>query len=196
MGGVVSTPSILLLSSRPALATSSRCTISGMHSGNLSKPSTVTCRGLTPGYWKNHTSLWPGGCVAQPPNPVTGKPNDYTVPTLAQLDDAVAKGKITLAQKNDYLAKLSLATKFNMIFGGLLSTDCYLTQALSAEDPGNPYSVAPVLAHCVAAYFNAWRFGRDAYGYLPSEIVAMVQARLLSDPIGLKDDLQMLNERG
>jgi hypothetical protein len=51
---------VVTLASRPALGTTfaTVCTRSGMMSGNLSKPSTANCSGLTPGYWKNHPNSW------------------------------------------------------------------------------------------------------------------------------------------
>ncbi|MEW6118679.1 MAG: hypothetical protein AB1593_01170 [Pseudomonadota bacterium] len=46
------------MSSRPVWA--NQCTISGMMSGNLSKPQGPACEGCTPGYWKvdAHLDSW------------------------------------------------------------------------------------------------------------------------------------------
>lgn len=55
---------ILTVKSQPGMA----CTIchspSGFASGNLNShnPHVVVCQGLSPGYWKNHTSAWHSNC--------------------------------------------------------------------------------------------------------------------------------------
>ncbi len=55
---VMAAPVMLTVASRPALA-GSRCTLSGMMSGNLSGPE-ETCEGCTPGYWRQqqHFGSW------------------------------------------------------------------------------------------------------------------------------------------
>ena len=68
-GGVVATPAVLLLSSRPVLATGGGgyrgCTASANASVNLSKPQNVSCKGLSPGCWKE-TLNWPSRVQARP----------------------------------------------------------------------------------------------------------------------------------
>lgn len=56
-GAALGAGAVFTLSSRPVWA--SQCSISGMISGNLSKPK-VTCEGCTPGYWKQdqHLDSW------------------------------------------------------------------------------------------------------------------------------------------
>jgi hypothetical protein len=56
-GAALGVSAVFTLASRPVWA--NQCTISGMASGNLSKPQ-VTCEGCTPGYWKEdqHLDSW------------------------------------------------------------------------------------------------------------------------------------------
>ncbi len=56
-GAALGAGAVFTLSSRPVWA--SQCSISGMISGNLSKPK-VACEGCTPGYWKQdqHLDSW------------------------------------------------------------------------------------------------------------------------------------------
>ena len=63
--GVVAVPVIMTLASRPAMGNyggssgGGKCALSGMLSGNLSKPDDGTvCHGCTPGYWKTHQEQW------------------------------------------------------------------------------------------------------------------------------------------
>lgn len=57
LAALSASPVALTLASRSAWANG--CSISGMHSGNMSHVGTTACEGLTPGFWKNHTN-WPG----------------------------------------------------------------------------------------------------------------------------------------
>ena len=58
-GSALGVAAVFTLSSRPVWA--NQCTISGMQSGNLSKPKGPACEGCTPGYWKQqqHLDSWP-----------------------------------------------------------------------------------------------------------------------------------------
>ena len=62
--GLVAAPVIMTLASRPAMgnfggSSGGKCTLSGMLSGNLSKPDDGgVCHGCTPGYWKTHQEQW------------------------------------------------------------------------------------------------------------------------------------------
>ena len=75
-GGVVATPAVLLLSSRPVLATGGGgyrgCTASANASVNLSKPQNVSCKGLSPGCWKA-TRSWPNVFKPGLPDPCGGE---------------------------------------------------------------------------------------------------------------------------
>lgn len=59
--GVLATPVVLSIASRPAWGTN--CSISGLLSGNLSRsPGSYECtpgNGQTPGFWMNHPECWP-----------------------------------------------------------------------------------------------------------------------------------------
>lgn len=57
-GSALGVAAVFTLSSRPVWA--NQCTISGMMSGNLSKPKGPACEGCTPGYWKVdvHLDSW------------------------------------------------------------------------------------------------------------------------------------------
>ena len=57
-GAALGVSAVFTLASRPVWA--NQCTISGMHSGNLSQAPGVSCAGCTPGYWKQpqHLDAW------------------------------------------------------------------------------------------------------------------------------------------
>jgi hypothetical protein len=54
---------------------------------------------------------------------------------------------------------------------------------------------SPVLAHSAAAWLNATKFGKEAYGLTADEVVDLVQTMILTNPFELKDTLEMLNSR-
>lgn len=205
LGGAATTTAIVTLSSRPALA--NHCSISGMLSGNLSKPHDVTCQGLTPGCWKTQPN-WPGSYVVGPCNPITkksGQCSDYCIPTMAQLQDWINSAKNQqekderIAIVNAYLAELSSnpGTQFTSVFPVATSVPgLTLAQALWHQDVPCPGSnISPLFAHAVAALFNALYFGKDVYGYDGGEIIALIVSRWNTDPGGLLNDLVTLNER-
>lgn len=205
LGGAAATTTVVTLSSRPALA--NHCTISGMLSGNLSRPHDVTCQGLTPGCWKTQPT-WPGSYVVGPCNPITkkgGECSDYCIPTMSQLQDWIDNGKNQqekderAAIVNAYLAELNSnpGTQFTSVFPVATSVPgLTLMQALWHQDVPCPGSnISPLFSHAVAALFNALYFGKDVYGYDDGEVIAMVVSRWNSDPGGLLNDLVTLNER-
>lgn len=59
-GSALGVAAVFTLSSRPVWAT--QCTISGMQSGNLSKPKGTTCNGCPPDKWKNKKDQWNSKC--------------------------------------------------------------------------------------------------------------------------------------
>lgn len=220
-GGLASAPLVLTLTSRSAFA--SHCSASGGHSGNTSSAhDDVVCLGNTPGYWKTHEpdfSQWafPGTC-----NPITekhGQCSDYTVPSVEELTAYIEEMKKNehryawkIPQCEEYLEKRQTSypepdwffgTLFSEIFGDGYTDEPEITlmQALWLEDTpaisarGTGGS-APVLAHSVAAWLNANEFGPEAYGMSPDKVVELVQTLIHSDPIGLKETLEMLNSRG
>ncbi len=189
-GSLASAPIILTLASRPALA--NHCSISGMMSGNLSKPHEVECQGLSPGYWKTHPEDWCGQFEPGPCNPLTGNQgmgtcSDYSVPSEEELTDALTNETLTQEQINAYKAELASnqGSEFNIVFGDSFTDNLTLMQAMWLSDHS-------VLAHSVAALLNACKFGVDAYGLSVDGVIQMVHDRLLSDPEGLKDDLVLL----
>lgn len=199
LGGIIATPAILTLTTRPALA--NQCSISGMQSGNLSRPNDVTCQGLTIGYWKTHPYDWPDYQVG-PCNPITktgGTCSDYAVATSEQLQawiDSASTPTEKLQRENaaqTYLAELSLqpGTPFAMVFGPGIASDPTLTLMQALWNTGNG---GTLLAQAVAALLNAYRFGAESFGYTPEEIIQMVQNGI-SDEVTLLANLTLLNER-
>ncbi len=83
----VAAPVIMTLASKSALgAGPTRCSVSGMMSGNASHPDEGVCEGCTPGYWKNHPESWPGNPTAGTCSEFSGKSGrckgDYTGGTV------------------------------------------------------------------------------------------------------------------
>ncbi len=220
-GGLAGAPLILTLTSRPALASS--CSISAMGSEtHLSHASQVTCRGLTPGFWKTHENQCEEYIIVGPCNPIYldyGQCDDYSVPTTTELEEFKAtlnpdkmKDRRKIEKVDLYLTMLEnypgldsppFGTPFSEVFGSGLTQDPTTTmmQALWLDDapplpPTGSGGSSPVLAHSAAAYLNAHEFGREVYGYSPQEIVDLVASRILTEPFLLKDDLEMLNQRG
>ena len=193
-GAGLSASVLMTLSSRSALA--NHCSVSGMLSGNMSKPDAdLACRGLTPGYWKTHPESWPA-YTPGPCNPITytgGECSDYSQPTSMELLDAIDDGILTELEVDTYNATPK-GTLFSSVLGSGLAADPSLTlmQALWKEDPSRPRAL---VAHIVAAVMNAIEFGPEQFGYTVAGVVALVDAGIGS-PSALTDELAMLNERG
>jgi hypothetical protein len=64
--GAAAVGAILTVKSQPGMACSICHSPSGFASGNLNShnPHVVTCQGLSPGYWKTHTSAWHSSCIS------------------------------------------------------------------------------------------------------------------------------------
>ena len=62
--GAAAVGAILTVKSQPGMACEICTSPSGNASGNLSRPGSqqVVCQGLSPGYWKTHTSSWHSSC--------------------------------------------------------------------------------------------------------------------------------------
>lgn len=218
-GGLGGAPFILTLASRPALA--SHCSPSGMASGNMSRVHDVLCAGRTPGFWKTHEQMCEKYIMVGPCNPIgedNGQCDDYSVPTeealQAYIDQLKSSGQMKYKNKIEkaeaYLSNLQtypgldsppFGTPFSAIFGSGYTTEPKTTimQALWLDDspPGPPVGAggpSPVLAHSAAAWLNAKEFGIEAYGLSPQQVIDMVQSMILTDPYGLKDTLEMLNQ--
>ena len=175
-GAALGAGAVFTLSSRPVWA--SRCTISGMMSGNLSKPQ-EKCDGCTPGYWKQcqHLDSW----VA------TGfKPQDKFNTVFGVTHYKDAKGR-------PY-------TLLDVMAGPTGSMDkdgkCALLPKGYQANPMDSDPLSPQLGfHAVAALLNAAHPNVN-FGYTSGEIIDLFRANYLSKPGALKDSLAMLNERG
>ena len=195
-GAGISATVLMTLASRNALA--DHCTVSGMLSGNLSRPDAdITCRGRTPGYWKTHPESWPKYTVG-PCNILktsSGECSDYSIATEYELSVAVSDGIITQAEKDAYLYQLthSPGTPFSHVFGSGIALDGNLTlmQALQLDDPFQPSSL---MAHAVAAVLNANFYSYDEFGYTEIDVVNLVRLGI-SSPDLLMSQLVALNER-
>jgi len=160
-------PILLTVAGRPAWANT--CTISGMCSGNISRPGQVQCQGLSLGYWKN-TDVWP---VGYDPGAKSDKKKCKYF-TLSQLSQ-------------------NRGTTFESVFGSAdYGNGATLMQVLRLHGNADPYRVG---GQAVAAVLNAAYFGPESFGYTPDEIVMMYNARGGMDPAGLADDLERLNKR-
>ena len=188
-GAGLSASVLMTLASRSALA--DHCTVSGMLSGNLSRPDAdVQCFGKRPSYWKRNPNNWPTYSCG-PCNPITyvgGACTDYSVPTNYELVQARDAGQITQAQIDAYVAEMP-GTPFSYCFGSGIceDPDTTLMQALWM---GN----SSLLGQCVAAILNAHHYGAQAYGYTPQEVVTLVHNGMIA-PTKLTSDLATLNYR-
>lgn len=200
------------------------CGPSTLMSGNTSSNHEPEgCRGLTPGYWKTHPDKSGDFFLIGPCNPINsdkwGTCDDYSVPTefelteyLAELKKDPLKNWHEIKEVENYLALLEnypnlesppFGTSFAQIFGPGCTEDPTTTmmQALWLDDtpplpPDGSGGSSPVLAHSVAAYCNAHYFGKSTYGLSPDEVVELVVSMITTDPFGLKDLLEAMNERG
>lgn len=154
-GAALGAGAVFTLSSRPVWA--NQCSISGMMSGNLSKPQ-VECHGCTPGYWK----------------------------VDPHLDSWAATG-------------FSTTDTFNAVFGVTQYTrrdgTPYTLLEVMRELNGNADPISTNLGfHAVAALLNAAHPDVN-FGYTAGEIITLFRNNYLTNPTGLKDSLEMLNER-
>jgi hypothetical protein len=190
-GGVVATPAVLLLSSRPVLATGGGgyrgCTASANASVNLSKPQNVSCKGLSPGCWKT-TRNWPSLYKPGLPSPCGGEWSNMFSVTYNDLKDwfkdkyrlnNTKAGNMAQAFKNHN----ATATMYNSVVpkwpysGGLMQALHYGSE---------------VQKHAAAAFLNAAFFGEAHFGYSVSQLAAMINARYSSDRARLEDDIVWL----
>lgn len=188
-GAALGAGAVFTLSSRPVWA--NQCSISGMMSGNLSKPK-VVCGGCTPGYWREcqHFHSWSaaGFSVTDTFNSVFGvsqyvdcKGTPYTLLDVMYLNGGT------------YLCSHNNAKKINKDANpaGPAGT---CTSGTAFESLGGDPVSTNLGFHAVAALLNAAHPDVN-YGYTVGEIVTLFQNNYLSNPAGLKDSLEMLNER-
>lgn len=188
-GAALGATAVFTLSSRPVWA--DQCSISGMMSGNLSKPK-VVCEGCTPGYWREcqHFPSWTatGFSLTDTFNAIFGvsqyvdcKGTPYTL-----LDVMYLNGGTYLCSHNN-----PKKTNQDANPAGPAGT-CTTGTAFDALG-GDP--VYPNLGfHAVAALLNAAHPDVN-YGYTAGDIIALFQSNYLTNSSGLKDSLEMLNER-
>ncbi len=142
--------------SRPGDAIDYRCTISGQISGNLSRPGdAIDCGtlGRSPGYWKNHTGLWPGV-----------SPHAYFNSIFA---DAYCYKQI-----NDNTTELASCSNSEY------SPNPTLLQVLQATGGMNGIPHPALGRAAVASYLNALAFSTSnpPYPLTPDRVVAMFNA--------------------
>jgi hypothetical protein len=179
-GAALGATAVFTLASRPVWA--NQCSISGMMSGNLSRPQ-ETCEGCAPIYWMHcqHLDSWAA----------TGfSPDDVfnTVFGVTQYVDPQNNHPYTLIEAL-----------------GLQGVgDCTPTRPpanCNARPDGNAVAnlgcdpISPTLGfHAVAALLNAAHPSVN-FGYTAGELIDLFQKNYLKNPAALKDSLAMLNER-
>lgn len=190
-GAALGVSAVFTLASRPVWA--NQCSVSGMASGNLSRPGGTPCGGCTPGYWGRcqHFGAWAaaGYSRSQTFNEVfrvreytdcAGKP--YTLLDVLFLRGGIKTCGVTPANKNNKPANPagapSSCTNGNA-FGNL---------------GGDPVSTN-LGFHAVAALLNAAHDSVN-YGYEPGDIITMFRNNYLTNGAALKDTFDMLNNRG
>jgi len=184
-GAALGVSAVFTLASRPVWA--NQCSISGMASGNLSKPQ-ETCEGCTPGYWRvcQHLRSWSGYQTTDTFNAVFGvaqyvdcKGTPYTLLDVMYLTGGsyvCGPGKSNDdAHPGGAPANCRNGTAFGNMGGDPIS-----------ENLG---------FHAVAALLNA-AHGSVNYGYSPGEIIDLFKNNYMTNPEALKNSLEMLNERG
>ena len=176
-GAALGAGAVFTLSSRPVWA--SRCTISGMMSGNLSKPQ-ERCDGCTPGYWMQcqHLDSW---------IPTGFKPDDKfnTVFGCSQYKNPQNNKPYTL------LDVMGLTGNTDP-----KKADCKNMPNGYAVNPMGKDPISPNLGfHAVAALLNAAHPNVN-FGYTAGDIINLFKQNYLTKPAALKDSLAMLNERG
>jgi hypothetical protein len=198
-GGVVATPAIVLLSSRSALATTGvgQCTASAHASVNLSKPPATGCKSLSPGCWSN-TRTWPSPFKPGLPDP-TKVPPDAWASQFTVTDAALKSYFKDVAQCTTNTSKLNtMVAKFRAYNAQATMCSAYFSWAPAGKsfmqalnDTSNQE-----LRKSVACVLNAAYFGKTAFGYTVSEIVAMINSRYGVDATLINDLDYLSNDRG
>lgn len=188
-GSALGASAIFTLASRPVWAGGelTQCTVSGMDSGNLSRPQ-VTCQGCTPGYWKvcQHLDSWgpTGFSVNQTFNSVFGvseyvdcKGTPYTLLDVLYLDGNGTKG---CPGNQDAHPKFSGCTKSGVIYNPGLGSDPISTN---------------LGFQAVAALLSAGSPSVN-YGYTAGDIINMFKNNYKTNGAVLEQTFDMLNNRG
>ncbi len=199
----LSASAIMTLASRPAFATA--CSDSTTESGDASKhKSAPACAGNLPRVYLDK-NMWPPGFYAGEENPIASSLEIHAYPdfhTLEEAIEATPPGPLRdacVAYKNWAWPDGGLTTvpspipapdTFDVEFAsaGLTTLDATMTlmQVLEAADHDS------LEAHAVAALFNCYIFGREAFGYDADELKEFISE---SDPSELLAALKRLNGR-
>jgi hypothetical protein len=180
-GAGLGVSAIFTLASQPVWA--NQCTISGMMSGNLSRPSGPPCAGCTPGYWGQCQHL------------------DSWVPTGFKTTDVFNTVFGVTEYKDSSNHEYTLLEVLGLTGDGNCDKDT--TQPNCSTHPHGPaigkIGCDPVSVnlgfHAVAALLNAAHPGVN-YGYTSGELITLFKNNYLSNSKALKDTLDRLNNRG
>lgn len=193
-GSALGVSAIFTLASRPVWAGGelTQCTVSGMDSGNLSRPQ-VTCEGCTPGYWKTcqHLDSWllTGFSVNQTFNSVfvVSEYVDCAGTPYTLLDVLYLNGGLKSCPLNGNGNKNAHPT-FNTSLCIGQNGDIY-----SGGLGGDPVSTN-LGCHAVAALLSAG-YPSVNYGYTAGDIITMFKNNYLANGAALKDTFAALNQR-
>ena len=188
-GAALGVAAVFTLASRPVWA--NQCTISGMASGNLSKPH-ETCEGCTPGYWFEcqHLDSWV---------PTSFKPDDKfnTVFRVDDYKDGMGNPYTLLDVMGGIHGNMNHGTQGSYGSGGGNDggSTCSLLPNGYVNNPMQKDPLFPNLGfHAVAALLNAAHPNVN-YGYTAGEIIDLFRSNLHRAE-SLKNSLDMLNNRG
>lgn len=208
--GLIAAPVVMTLASRPALANRNFCTISGWGSMHASaRPDDYTCNGRSPGFWGTYwsgpsSSAWGlTGFDQGPTNPLTSsnKLDDYSIPTTAELEDAVTQQILTQDAVDTYVAALQVTTTFDQLMGSTtFLPDNVLKPILRPtimqilwEQNGDFKTDNNRAFHYAASLLNAAAWGAD-YGYTLEEMRNLIYLRGIEGQTFI-DDLKGLYDR-
>jgi hypothetical protein len=210
-GAALGVSAVFTLASRPVWA--NQCSISGMASGNLSKPQ-ETCEGCTPGYWRvcQHLGSWSGFQTTDTFNSVFGvtqyvdcKGTPYTLLDVMYLNGGSYACGLESTDTANFLGKPGQGQEKEKVQGNGNGNggnqDAHPDGAPASCTSGDAFGnlggdpISPNLGyHAVAALLNA-AHGSLNYGYTPSEILDLFKNNYLTNAEALKNSLAMLNER-
>lgn len=177
--GLIAAPVIMTLSSKSALGMNYRCTVSGMISGNLSQPGSISdCMGRTPGFWCGGNFFTGGN-----PKTYTG---GWPSPLLPTTPFHTSFGGVFEGNKFIYFANGE-------------SKSYTLEEVVCQNGTVDPNQLG---AHTVAALLNSkaaelgtfpFGGGRE-YGLTPSQVVALYNTYHSSKPVELKALFEIWNQ--
>lgn len=212
-GAALGVSAVFTLASRPVWA--NQCTVSGMASGNLSKPQ-ETCEGCTPGYWKvcQHLDSWFGFQTTDTFNSVFGvtqyvdcKGTPYTLLDVMYLNGGSyvcgleSEGTVSFLgltdkgkdKDKDKTVKVTDNGSNQDAHPGGAPANC--TNGVAFGNLGGDPISENLGFHAVAALLSAAHPDVN-YGYTPGEIIDLFKNNYQTSPEALKNSLAMMNERG